>query len=205
MSYRDYIIIIGPTLALLVGLAVYSPEKFWSVDHKTETGVSISSWFDDIGSAKKWVSNQISESKPALEPSDFATPPGVEPIPQMVNVAQQQATPQATGLLDFEQAPEKSFSGTVQQVSELQQKDGQIHVWLNTPTGVEQEISVGPSWFLRYIGCEIAHDSAISGVGFYFDTITKDPIIYAQKISLNGRVCQLRNDEGFALWSNQLR
>ncbi|MBF0291036.1 MAG: hypothetical protein HQK86_02670 [Nitrospinae bacterium] len=206
MNYRDYIIIIGPTLALLVGMAVYSPDKFWSVDRKAETGPSVSGWLDDVGSAQKWVSDQISDSKPSLESSDFAAPPGMQPAqPQMMNVAQTQPAPPTGGLLDFERAPEKAFSGTVQQVSELQQKDGQIHVWLSGPNGVEQEISVGPSWFLRYIGCEIAHDSAISGVGFYFDNIAKDPVIYAQKITLNGRLCQLRNDEGFALWSNQLR
>lgn len=205
MSYKDYAIIVGPTIVLLVGLAIHSPEKFWSVERKNETGGSISGWFDDIGSAQKWVSRQLSGSHPSAGPSDFATPPGMEPAPQMVNVAQTQAAPQAAGMLDFEQALDKSFSGQVQQVSETQQKDGQIHVWINTPGGLEQEVSVGPAWFLRYIGCEIGHDVAISGTGFYFDKIAKDPVIFAQKISFNGRVCQLRNDEGFALWSNQLR
>ena len=87
----------------------------------------------------------------------------------------------------------------------MQQHDGQIHIWVDDARGVERRVSVGPSWFLKYTGCTIAHDITVSGVGFMFDRAGRDPLIYAKKIIINGKKCRLRNDEGFALWSNRLR
>jgi hypothetical protein len=29
--------------------------------------------------------------------------------------------------------------------------------------------------------------------------------LFAKTIAVNGKTCRLRNDEGFALWSNRLR
>lgn len=109
------------------------------------------------------------------------------------------------GQTDFERAPSVRFNGVIQQVSELQQHDGQIHIWVDDARGIEQHVSVGPSWFLKYTGCTIAHDITVTGVGFMFDRAGRDPLIYAQKIVINGKKCRLRNDEGFALWSNRLR
>ncbi|MBF0448132.1 MAG: hypothetical protein HQL67_08035 [Magnetococcales bacterium] len=111
------------------------------------------------------------------------------------------------GLIPFSQAPRVNFSGTIQQITELQKQDGQIHIWLtDSTTGIDQRISVAPSWFLKYTGCTLLHDMAISGTGFQFDkTLGKNALIYAKKIVINRRPCHLRNDEGFALWSNKLR
>ncbi|GMT41910.1 MAG: hypothetical protein IEMM0002_0321 [bacterium] len=113
------------------------------------------------------------------------------------------------GLRNFENFPSVRFEGIVQQVSELPQHDGQIHIWVEPPQGGpqggEQRISVGPEWFLKYTGCAIAHDIKISGVGFLFDKPGQDPMVYAKKIRIGRKVCRLRNDEGFSLWSNRLR
>ena len=109
------------------------------------------------------------------------------------------------GLMPFEQAARVRFNGSIQQISELQQRDGQIHVWLNDPQGREQHLSVAPSWFLQYMGCILRHDAAISGVGFQFDRTAVGASIYVKKLVIGKKVCHLRNDEGFALWSNQLR
>ncbi|MBF0453959.1 MAG: hypothetical protein HQL72_03965 [Magnetococcales bacterium] len=109
------------------------------------------------------------------------------------------------GLLPFSQAPLVRFSGTIQQITELQKRDGQIHIWLTDANGNEKRISVAPSWFLKYMSCTLLHDMAISGTGFQFDKTQANSLIYAKKIKINGQACHLRNDEGFALWSNRLR
>ena len=44
----------------------------------------------------------------------------------------------------------------------------------------------------------------VNGMAFRFDTAGPDTPIYARTIKVNGRPCQLRSDEGFALWSNRL-
>ncbi|MBF0425088.1 MAG: hypothetical protein HQL66_04635 [Magnetococcales bacterium] len=111
------------------------------------------------------------------------------------------------GLMPFEQAPMVRFDGTIQQITELPQQDQQVHIWVHEPGGRESHISVGPQWFLSYMGCTLTHDMRVSGKGFRFDRtrLDPDPVIYAKQLFVNNRWCQLRNDEGFALWSNQLR
>lgn len=125
------------------------------------------------------------------------------PVPP---VADRTTVPQP-GLIPFSQAPRVRFSGTIQQITELQKEDGQIHIWLTDPnTGKDLRISVAPSWYLTYIGCTLLHDMALTGSGFQFDkTQGPNTLIYAKKIIINQRPCHLRNDEGFALWSNKLR
>ncbi|MBF0283518.1 MAG: hypothetical protein HQL51_03570 [Magnetococcales bacterium] len=115
------------------------------------------------------------------------------------------AAPPQQGMVPFEQAPQMRFDGKIQQLTELQQRDGQIHIWVHDVSGREVEISVAPNWFLAYMGCTLTHDIPVSGVGFRFDQQGGDPLIYAQRIRVNGKICRLRNDEGFALWSNRLR
>jgi hypothetical protein len=118
---------------------------------------------------------------------------------------QQRSTVPQPGLIPFSQAPVIRFSGTIQQITELQKRDGQIHIWLTDATGSEKRISVAPSWFLKYMNCNLLHDMPISGSGFQFDKQKGNALIYAKKIKINNRPCHLRNDEGFALWSNRLR
>lgn len=113
--------------------------------------------------------------------------------------------PQPGGVLNFEQAPRVQFYGQVQQITEVIQNDGQVHVWIHNPAGGEMQISVAPNWYLKLINCPLTHDSVISGMGFRFDRRNRDALVYAKKLDVSGRVCHLRNDEGFALWSNKLR
>ncbi|CAK0757461.1 putative Magnetosome protein MamS [Gammaproteobacteria bacterium] len=108
------------------------------------------------------------------------------------------------GLTSLQKRPQVNFQGVVQQITEQPQSDGQLHVWLKS-SGVDQRVSVGPGWFLQYLGCPLQHDITVSGSGFIFQQEVGSNLIYAKKIVLNGKTCQLRNDEGFALWSNKLR
>ncbi|MEG3640750.1 magnetosome protein MamS [Magnetococcus sp. PR-3] len=113
--------------------------------------------------------------------------------------------PVQPGLVPFRKAPLIRFDGTIQQISEIQWQDKQIHIWLSQAGNRELHISVAPSWFLAFMGCTLQHDMQVSGRGFKFDRVNKDAVIYAKYLKINGRNCHLRNDEGFALWSNKLR
>ncbi|MBF0154466.1 MAG: hypothetical protein HQL64_12060 [Magnetococcales bacterium] len=129
--------------------------------------------------------------------------PGGPPTPTLA----EGATVAQPGLMPFEQAPMVRFDGVIQQMTELPQQDRQVHIWIHEGGGRESHVSVGPQWFLNYMGCDLVHDQHVSGKGFRFDRtrLEPDPVIYAKQLLVNGRWCQLRNDEGFALWSNQLR
>ncbi|MBF0381835.1 MAG: hypothetical protein HQL69_12505 [Magnetococcales bacterium] len=149
---------------------------------------------------------------PAGSPSRMASPlqgiavaartaPNANAIPQQVP----RQTVAKPGLTPFSRAPVVRFSGTIQQITELQQRDGQIHIWLTGADGREREISVAPSWYLEYMNCNMLHDMQLSGTGFQFDKSIGPSVIYAKKLKIDNRPCHLRNDEGFALWSNRLR
>lgn len=83
--------------------------------------------------------------------------------PQMLPIAAVQPTPRiggnGPGMKSLQKAPQINFQGSVQQITEQPQSDGQLHVWLNTSPGMEQQISVAPGWFLQYLGCQLKHDT----------------------------------------------
>ena len=129
----------------------------------------------------------------------------VAPGQQDPGQGQGQGQGQGTGLILLQTAPRVNFKGVVQQISEQPQSDGQLHLWLKDTNGVETRVSVGPGWFLQYLGCPLAHDIQVSGAGFTFQKEGMNPLVYAKRVEINGKVCQLRNDDGFALWSNKFR
>ena len=111
------------------------------------------------------------------------------------------------GLVPFTRASTERFRGDVVRAA-IRGGDlgwGQVYVWVSGGPGREQEISLAPDWYLQYQGCAVSEGMKIRGVAFKFDKIRPDAEIYAKTISVNGTTCRLRNDEGFALWSNQLQ
>jgi hypothetical protein len=111
------------------------------------------------------------------------------------------------GMTPFEVAPVKPFRGDVQQVIERGDPAqwGQVHILLNDVSGKVTEISLAPRWYLHYLGCSVTTDVRLRGSAFDFDGRAPNPVLYAKDVTLQGTKCRLRNDEGFALWSNQLR
>lgn len=177
----------GFMVLFVVGVVVLAllPDSFWS------------------SRQPEWGQTALTTVPTGVWPAAMIATPGE---PTILPVAGARTVPAQPGLMPFEQAPKVKFNGRIQQITELQQRDGQIHIWVHdTTSGKEQQISVAPSWFLEYMGCMLTHDLTVSGLGFRFDNQGPDPLIYAQKIVVNGRNCRLRNDEGFALWSNRLR
>ena len=197
MKFEEWLTVLGFFAVIAVMVLAILPENLWQtqrsgvnqVDAAVQVGL-----LPDLPGGRAW-------QQPPVQGVAVAA---VRPLPN-VNGVQKRTTRPKPGLMPFEQAARVRFSGTIQQISELQRQDGQIHVWLNDPQGKEQHLSVAPSWFLHYMGCTLRHDAAISGVGFQFDKTRKGSVTYVKKLVIGKTVCHLRNDEGFALWSNQLR
>ncbi|CAK0765521.1 Magnetosome protein MamS [uncultured Gammaproteobacteria bacterium] len=111
------------------------------------------------------------------------------------------------GLVPFSRPLPERFAGRVVQVMTLGAETGwgQVHITIaSDATGARQIVSLAPTWYLQYLGCSVMRDNQVSGAAFRFDSASADVPLYARTIKVNGRPCQLRSDEGFALWSNRL-
>ncbi|MBF0416687.1 MAG: hypothetical protein HQL86_00350 [Magnetococcales bacterium] len=185
MGLAEWIMVAGVVVVLLIVVAALLPERLW----------------ERKAAAQPLVMGQAG--------TNAMFRPGDQQALRMIPVAAPRTPPDGgggvAGLVQLQQAPTVTFSGKVQQVSEQPQSDGQLHLWLTATNGAESRISVGPGWFLKYLGCPLAHDVVVDGAGFSYEKVGVTPLIYAKRIRINGKVCQLRNDEGFALWSNKLR
>jgi hypothetical protein len=110
-------------------------------------------------------------------------------------------------LVPFARPTPERFSGRVVQVAALGADTGwgQVHVTIvDDFTGATQIISLAPTWFLQYLGCPVSQNAQVSGNAFRFDTAGPDVPVYARTVKVNGRPCQLRSDEGLALWSARM-
>ena len=111
------------------------------------------------------------------------------------------------GLIPFSRATSERFRGKVVRMVSWGSDNGwgQIHIWVDDGTGPSREVSVAPDWYLQHLGCRITENVRVQGVAFNFSKSKKDGELYAKGITVDGNSCRLRNDEGFALWSNRLR
>jgi hypothetical protein len=189
-------------ILILVGAALLPDDMFEDSQRSPGMGGALQGGVgvNPSGSSTRVASPLQGISVAAIGPT--AANPNIIPGPQR---QQRRNTVAKPGLTPFSQAPMVRFSGTIQQITELQRQDGQIHIWVNNPNGREQHISIAPSWYLTYMDCTPLHDMQVSGTGFQFDKNQGPSLIYAKKIKIKNRPCQIRNDEGFALWSNRLR
>ncbi|MBF0139424.1 MAG: hypothetical protein HQL74_03980 [Magnetococcales bacterium] len=200
MKLEEGLGLLAAVVMFVIIAAAIAPESLWKADgrdHGSNAGVAI-----PVGMPA------------AVAPGGFSqqnlwagSNPRAIPVAQAKGgkVLADQPVPQPGGVFNFERAPRVQFYGKVQQISEIIQDDGQIHVWIHDPAGGEMQISVAPNWYLKLVNCQLDHDVVITGSGFRFDRKNKDALVYAKKIQVNGHICHLRNDEGFALWSNKLR
>ncbi|KAF0116376.1 MAG: hypothetical protein FD149_1423 [Rhodospirillaceae bacterium] len=111
------------------------------------------------------------------------------------------------GLVPFTRAVTQKYSGKVVSVAALGGDIGwgQVHVWMNDAAGQVQQLSLAPDWYIAYLWCTVTEDTFIDGIAFRFDPMPSSGMLYAKTVIVNGLECRLRNDEGFALWSNQLQ
>ncbi|MEI6984554.1 MAG: hypothetical protein WCK65_00340 [Rhodospirillaceae bacterium] len=111
------------------------------------------------------------------------------------------------GLVPFVRPQSERFAGRVVQVTPLGADTGwgQVHVTIRDDTnGATRTVSLAPTWYLQYLGCSVMTNYQVSGIAFRFDSVGIDVPLYARTVKVNGRPCQLRSDEGLALWSDRL-
>ncbi|CAH2598667.1 conserved protein of unknown function [Rhodovastum atsumiense] len=128
-------------------------------------------------------------------------------LPAEAAAGAQMQTVAMQGLVPFSTARTERFSGRVVEVNTLGSDIGwgQVHVQIVDEARRDTSlVSLAPTWFLLHLGCTVAPNDRISGLAFRFDAVGPDVPIYARSVSVNGRPCQLRSDEGIALWSNRL-
>ena len=126
-------------------------------------------------------------------------------VMQPAALAAQPAT--IPGLVPFARPTQERFAGRVNQVTALGADTGwgQVHITIiDDLTGTARLVSLAPGWYLHYLGCTVTPSAQVAGMGFRFDAVGADTPLYARVIKVNGRPCQLRSDEGFALWSNRV-
>ncbi len=111
------------------------------------------------------------------------------------------------GLIPFSPTKPQSFSGRVAQIVSLGADVGwgQMHIWVNDGSGNLREISLAPLWYLQQTGCANFENARVYGVGYQFDPSRPNAELYAKSITVNGKTCLLRDDEGLALWGNPTR
>ncbi|MEO5338026.1 MAG: hypothetical protein H7841_14210 [Magnetospirillum sp. WYHS-4] len=165
-------------------------------------------WDRDVSNASAAVTNVAGTGSGAVDPAHMSPDgaaglggaAGVGTAPRAWNAAM-------PGLTPFTRASSVRFSGQVTEMVSLGNDIDwrQVHVWLGGGPGVGQGVSLAPDWFLGFQGCPVAAGDNVAGVAFNFDAKTPNSALYAKTISVNGKKCRLRNDEGFALWSNRLQ
>lgn len=192
MKTEEWLTVVGFFMFILVVISALIPETFWEDNALAVNPSQVTATTAWSGSTSVMRNQQQAMAVPVAVVRPNKMPP-------------KRTIKAQPGLMPFEQAPRVRFEGSIQQISEMPGKDGQIHVWLHNPMGVEQHLSVSPGWFLEYMGCPLLHDATLSGVGFKFDKTKDGATIYVKKLVIGKTVCHLRNDEGFALWSNRLR
>ena len=112
-----------------------------------------------------------------------------------------------SGLTPFSRAESYRFDGRVVRIISrgADLGWGQVHVWIAGGPEAVREISLAPEWYLQYLSCAVSKNARVAGVAFRFDAKRPNAELYAKTVTVNGKTCRLRNDEGFALWSNKLR
>lgn len=207
-------------IIFIVGLIIGAllPDDFWNREHSSHHGVSHRLAHVVQGAVPADVPRapypqQADVAQPAWTQQGVTQAPAAGMQPPYPGVVTSPATqPQvrniaATGLTPFTAAKTSRYEGAVQQIM-IRGPDldwNQVHIWIAEPAGAPREISLAPDWYLQYMGCMVNRDMRVTGLAFQFDRATADAVLYAKDIVVNGRKCQLRNDEGFALWSNKLR
>jgi hypothetical protein len=111
------------------------------------------------------------------------------------------------GLSPFSPTKPQPFSGRVSQTVSLGADVGwgQMHIWVNDGSGNLREVSLAPLWYLQQVGCANFENARVYGTGYQFDPSRPNAELYAKSITVNGKTCLLRDDEGLALWGNPTR
>ncbi len=108
------------------------------------------------------------------------------------------------GLTPFTRPRLMQFGGRITQIASIGNDMGwgQVHIWIDDGTGAVREVSVAPQSYLTQIGCPSLNNVRVNGTGFQFDMAQPNAGLYAKTLVVGGQTCNLRDDEGLALWMN---
>lgn len=140
----------------------------------------------------------------------YAGPPGPnQSVPNQsapINDFSQQMPAGKQTVVPFNKAKSRPYNGNVAQLIRRNSEFGwgQVHVWVTDDKGGMLEISLAPDWFLRQCGSLISSGSNVAGNYYQFDTRSPNALRYAKDVTVNGKRCRLRSDEGLALWTKQV-
>ena len=195
MKIEHGILGVGLVCGLGLVVAAMTPDDFW--DRDVTNATSAVAGVSDTGTGIV----APAPGSPSVTPVGQNAPGPASPASAWGrNVAM-------TGLTPFTKAKSQRFQGRIDMVL-VRGADvgwGQVHIWVRNGLDSPQQISLAPNWYLKYLGCPTAENMQVKGAAFDFDTIQPSDKLYAKTITVNGTTCRLRNDEGFALWSNRLR
>ena len=193
MRIEQWVIVVGMFCGLILITVAMIPDDVWDRDVTNATPA-----FTDIQGTRAGI----------ISPS-----PGIQDISPGAKNFRHPGSPSwgrnvaLKGLTPFTKARSQRFQGRVDMVF-VRGADvdwGQVHIWVAGGLASRQQISLAPDWYLKYLGCPIAENMYVKGVAFDFESVQPGDKLYAKTITVNGNACRLRNDEGFALWSNRLR
>ena len=206
----------GAGLLMIVAIAMV-PEDMWESDVRNSS-IAMSEVVRPANKKGLNIQKQLQQPVPAVSPQQRGVgqqqglamqqiaiqtqPQATQEIPQQ----QPRQTAAMPGMVPFSAAVTKPFQGEVTKVLSYgaQNNWGQLHIMLKNSKGETREMSLAPGWYSEYLGCKITKGMQISGSLFQFDKFSPDALQYAKYVVVHGIKCRLRNDEGFALWSNKL-
>ncbi|MEG3620318.1 magnetosome protein MamS [Magnetovibrio sp. PR-2] len=188
---ENWVVAIGVVFAVGIVVASMLPDSFWSENNTTpiaqrDGAMTTPSMRSAVGGVVQGLAGGQTQGQ---------------------NQAKKGQANDMMGLVPFTRAKSVRFRGRVIRVISLGNDTGwgQMHVWLEDGSGQSQEISIAPDWYLIHMGCIIKENARVDGSAFTFGKARPIAEYYAKTISVGGKTCRLRNDEGFALWSNRLR
>jgi hypothetical protein len=193
MKIEHGILGVGMVCGLVLVVAAMTPDDFWDRDVTNATSAVAG-----ISDTRAGIVAPVPGS-PSMAPGGQNSQ-GPASLSWGRNVAM-------AGLTPFTKARSQRFQGRIDMVL-VRGADvgwGQVHIWVGNGLDSPQQVSLAPDWYLKYLGCPTVENMHVKGAAFDFDTMQTSDKLYAKTITVNGKTCRLRNDEGFALWSNRLR
>lgn len=193
MKTEQWIIGGGLACFLVLVVAAIMPDDFWDANISSSASVIVS-----VAGSRAGIAN------PALQARNAAPGGGAVQQGPPTSWGRNVAMP---GLTPFSRASSQRFQGNVVRTISRGTEVGwaQVHIWVANGVGDSRQISLAPDWYLQYLGCPVSENMHVKGTAYKFDTVRSGAKLFAKTIAVNGKTCRLRNDEGFALWSNRLR
>ena len=200
MRAEHWILSLAAVFGVFIVMAAMLPDDLWEEDLRRSSKLMANTVGKGGGIPGPALGMAPGYPKGGAGPAIAGRQPASRGAPWGRNVA-------IPGLVPFSRASTERFQGKIVHTVSLGVDVGwgQVHVWVDGAPPSPREVSLAPDWYLQYMGCPVQENAWVEGIAFVFDKKRPDAELYAKTITVNGKMCRLRNDEGFALWSNRLQ